>query len=186
MPSFTKRAIVESFLRLVGKKSLEKITVRDIVDDCGINRNTFYYYFQDIYAVLEEICHHFVEKLPAEESLSVTLSAFFSALGEFTEKYPRTARTLSISLGYDGLERYFAADMDRVILSCLLRETKNSTPSRDYLLHLTSFLRHALFGFCIDLLRSDHPQNFDQARQHLADILGGVAATLGEKDSDKS
>ncbi|MBE6547104.1 MAG: TetR family transcriptional regulator [Ruminococcaceae bacterium] len=55
MASFTKKAIVESFLRLSARKSPDKITVRDIVDDCEINRNTFYYHFQDIYAVMEEI-----------------------------------------------------------------------------------------------------------------------------------
>ena len=55
MASFTKKAIVESFLKLSVRKSPDKITVRDIVDDCEINRNTFYYYFQDIYALMEEI-----------------------------------------------------------------------------------------------------------------------------------
>ena len=77
MPSFTKRAIVESFLHVAAKKPLDKITVRDIVDDCGVNRNTFYYYFQDVYAVLEEICHGVFDRLPDGEPLDTTLLAFF-------------------------------------------------------------------------------------------------------------
>ena len=48
MASFTKKAIVESFLQLLGKKPIDKITVRDVVDHCGINRNTFYYYFPEV------------------------------------------------------------------------------------------------------------------------------------------
>ena len=75
MPSFTKKAIMESFVRLAGKKPLDKITVRDIVDDCGINRNTFYYYFQDIYAVLEEYCDLILAKLPQNSSIFDTVSA---------------------------------------------------------------------------------------------------------------
>ena len=55
MASFTKKAIVASFLKLCAKKQPDKITVRDIVDDCEINRNTFYYYFQDIYALIDEV-----------------------------------------------------------------------------------------------------------------------------------
>ena len=34
-----------------GKRSMNKITVRDIVSECEITRNTFYYYFHDIYDV---------------------------------------------------------------------------------------------------------------------------------------
>lgn len=55
MTSFTKKAIKESFLKLLNEKQLNKITVKDIVEDCGINRNSFYYHFNDIPSLLEEI-----------------------------------------------------------------------------------------------------------------------------------
>lgn len=53
--NFTKQAITESFLQLLDEKPFRKITVKDIVERCGINRNTFYYHYQDIPALLEEI-----------------------------------------------------------------------------------------------------------------------------------
>ena len=43
MASFTKDAIKESLLQLLEEKPYSKITVKDIVDRCGINRNSFYY-----------------------------------------------------------------------------------------------------------------------------------------------
>ncbi len=55
MAQFTRRAIMESFMRLVGHKPLDKITVKDIVEDCEITRNTFYYHFQDIYDLTAEV-----------------------------------------------------------------------------------------------------------------------------------
>ena len=55
MASFTENAIKRSFIRLLEKKPLKSITIRDIVDDCGINRSSFYYHFQDIPALLERI-----------------------------------------------------------------------------------------------------------------------------------
>ena len=54
MSQLTKKAIVEATLRLAEKHPLNKITVRDIVEECGITRNTFYYHFHDIYEVLED------------------------------------------------------------------------------------------------------------------------------------
>lgn len=55
MPNFTKRAIIESFVKLLNERPIAKITVKDIVEDCGINRNSFYYHFQDIPDLLNEV-----------------------------------------------------------------------------------------------------------------------------------
>lgn len=48
MLQLTKKAIVNSFIKLLNEKPLDKITVKNIAEDCGINRNTFYYHFSDI------------------------------------------------------------------------------------------------------------------------------------------
>lgn len=55
MARYTKQAIMETFLKLLKSKSIDKITVKDIVEECGINRNTFYYYYADIYELLEDV-----------------------------------------------------------------------------------------------------------------------------------
>ena len=56
MSDITKRAIGASLKNLLREKKLNKITVQDIADDCGINRQTFYYHFQDINDLVEWIC----------------------------------------------------------------------------------------------------------------------------------
>ena len=55
MPNFTKQAIKASFIKLLNERPLNQITVKDIVEDCGINRNSFYYHFADLPALLEEV-----------------------------------------------------------------------------------------------------------------------------------
>ncbi len=51
----TKRAIADSLKLLTKEKSFEKISVKDISEKCGINRQTFYYHFVDKFALLEWI-----------------------------------------------------------------------------------------------------------------------------------
>ena len=51
---FTRDAIKDSFIKMLGEKRLDHITVKDIVVDCGVSRKTFYYYFEDIYDLLEK------------------------------------------------------------------------------------------------------------------------------------
>ena len=55
MSVLTKKAIKESFLQLLDKKPIDRITVKDITDDCGVSRNTFYYHYADFPSLVEEI-----------------------------------------------------------------------------------------------------------------------------------
>lgn len=52
----TKKAIAYAFKNLLKEKKLTKITINDIAKKCDINRQTFYYHFQDIQDLVEWIC----------------------------------------------------------------------------------------------------------------------------------
>ena len=66
MANFTKQAIETAFLQLLNEKPLNKISVRDIVEKCGINRNSFYYHFQDIPSLIAEIITSYTDQLIEE------------------------------------------------------------------------------------------------------------------------
>jgi len=56
MSQMTKRALEVSLKKLLLQKPLNKITISDITEDCGISRMTFYYHFKDIYDLVEWAC----------------------------------------------------------------------------------------------------------------------------------
>ena len=58
MSLLTEKALAASLKKLLEKKTLDKITVKDITDDCGVNRQTFYYHFQDKYELLDWIYYN--------------------------------------------------------------------------------------------------------------------------------
>lgn len=53
MRQSTKQALSETFKILLEARTIDKITVKDIVTKCGVNRQTFYYHFRDIYELME-------------------------------------------------------------------------------------------------------------------------------------
>ena len=63
MAAFTKLVIMRVFENLLSVKPLEKITVKDITDQCGISRNTFYYHYQDIYQVFKAYIDYSLEEI---------------------------------------------------------------------------------------------------------------------------
>lgn len=52
----TKQILEESLKKLMLQKPLDKITIRDLTEDCGISRMAFYYHFKDIYDLVEWSC----------------------------------------------------------------------------------------------------------------------------------
>lgn len=53
MPVDMKAKIAQTLYELLKHKSLDKITVKELVDACNISRQSFYYHFQDIMDVVE-------------------------------------------------------------------------------------------------------------------------------------
>ena len=84
MAKYTQKAIIDSFMELLQKKSLDKITVKDIIEETEVNRNTFYYHFQDIYDLLES----------AFEEEAVKFRSEADPKNNFYEEYIRTVNFL--------------------------------------------------------------------------------------------
>lgn len=59
----TKQVLCETFWQLLEEMPYSKITVKEIVDRCHVNRNTFYYHFQDIPAMAEATMQAWVEEI---------------------------------------------------------------------------------------------------------------------------
>lgn len=66
MAAFTKKAIRDAFVHLLNERPLSQITVKDIVETCGVNRNTFYYYYQDVPQLLESVINEESERIICE------------------------------------------------------------------------------------------------------------------------
>ncbi len=79
MPNFTERAIKETLIKLLNERPLSQITVKDIVEECGINRNSFYYHFQDLPSLVEEIiteeAENIIKEYPSVDSIEDCLKA---------------------------------------------------------------------------------------------------------------
>ena len=179
MPSFTKKAIIESFLHLASKKPLEKITVRDVVDDCGINRNTFYYHFQDIFAVLEEICLSGTTKMKPELPLGEMLSDLFLVLIDYAARHPKAMAHIAASIGQRGAERYFAKGFDGTVFAVLERETGSADATE--LRTATVFLRHAFIGLFVDWINATGKIDGEKLAARIARMAQGVCDAIKQE-----
>ena len=115
MPNFTKAAIKQSFLKLLDERPLGKISVKDIVEDCGINRNSFYYHYQDVPALIREIITDEAAALIAKYPTIESMEQCFSAAIEFALKNKRAVMHIYNSVNRDVYEYYLNSICDHII-----------------------------------------------------------------------
>ena len=81
MPTDMKETIAEAAKRLLMEKHVKKLTVKDIVEECQITRQAFYYHFEDIPDlfrwVLEKISRQFIRKVQESRDDEEMLKYFF-------------------------------------------------------------------------------------------------------------
>ena len=108
MSQFTKKAIMDSFVELAQQMPMDKITIKKVCDNCGINRNTFYYYYQDLYALKEEIIYAKAGKLfvNLEFTTSESWKSNLRIIGAYARKNEIFIRNLFNSMGRDAFGDY--------------------------------------------------------------------------------
>lgn len=80
-----KEKIIYAYAQLLEKKEADKITVKDIVAECHISRQTFYYYFQDIIDVnectlqtyVDEALHRWLKTDTPQEGIEVFVDTLY-------------------------------------------------------------------------------------------------------------
>lgn len=82
MPLDMKDNIAEAARRLLMENNVKKLTVKDIVEECQITRQTFYYHFQDIPELISWVIERETERLrskaEAQEDPEKRLKFFFA------------------------------------------------------------------------------------------------------------
>ena len=115
MSDFMKKAIKTTFLSLLEQKPLSQITVKMIVEECGINRNSFYYHYQDLPTLIEEIFQEevdgIIESYPTIDSIETALKATV----DFASKERRAILHVYNSVNRDIFEKYLWRVCDHVV-----------------------------------------------------------------------
>lgn len=111
----TKNAIETAFLKLLKEKNFEKVMVKDIVEECGLTRNTFYYYYDDTYNIIEDILEREARKMIEEMQQGGSLTEAVKDIFEYLEENPKIARHLFDSAKKDDMYRYVRSTVEIVL-----------------------------------------------------------------------
>ncbi len=173
MADFTKKAIRNSFIRLLNEKPLKQISVRDIVDDCGINRNTFYYHFQDIPALVESIVKEDADRLILENPKISSIEDCLDAMIGFSIKNRKAVLHIYKSVNRDLFEQYQWRVCEYAVtayLDELLNGRKISEEDRNVLI---TYVKCLCFGMVIGWLESGLQDDIQSIVHRICELKQG-------------
>jgi AcrR family transcriptional regulator len=149
----TKNLIKKTFLDLLEQRPLSQITVKDIVSSCGINRNSFYYHYADLPALVEDVITEEADKIMEKYDSFESLEKCLDAVIEFSLSHRKVALHLFNSNSQDVFVHYFMQISDEVIrryLEELCRDRKINEEDKEIVIH---YYKCLLFGQAVDWMR---------------------------------
>ena len=150
MPNdYTKTAIKAAFIRLLNERPLNKISVKSIVDICNISRNTFYYHYQDIPSLLEEIIIEAANTLTQQHDTALSMET-------------------CIETAYEDFLMRMCAHTARLVVGEMTPDGKIAPEDRDALIY---FAKCQFFGLCMDWTKSGMNDNIVEKYRRAVRLL---------------
>ena len=156
MSQLTRKAIMKCTLELAEKKSLKKITVKDIADECGITRSTFYYHFSDIYDVLDGVVQTKIDEF--NEEYNGEMDKVLMRFIEYSIIH-RNAR------GREWLEKYVKTRIHYLALLQIRKMSEGYILSIKDVEIICSFYEEAIFGLLMRwIIKEEKTKTVDEIK----------------------
>lgn len=190
MAKFTKKAIIYGFLRILKEKSLDKVTVKDICELCEINRNTFYYYFDDVYDVLDYIFQMEKEAVLKETEENPSFYDEYRRSAAIILNNKKAVIHIAESKHGDTLRRYLEVVIDEFVRRAVEKKAEGHNLSEDNLNYIIAFYTYAILGSTMKWIDLGLPPYKEDMITQIAEsfevTIKDLIGMFSEKKSDKS
>ena len=173
MSQITKRALEASLKNLLAKRPLDKITVTDITEDCGINRMTFYYHFKDIYDLVEWTCEEDAAKaLEGKKTYNTWQQGFLNIFYAVLENKPFIMNVYR-SVSREQVEIYLYRVTYDLLIGVVNERSANMSVSEDDKKFIADFYKFAFVGIMLEWIKNDMKADPKQIVDRISNLIHG-------------
>lgn len=181
MSAITEKAIKQSFLNLLDKKPLNKITVKDITDECGLTRNSFYYHFDDIPSLIESIIKEEIDILADEQTTIDSVEECFATIVEFCIKNKKMLLHIYNSVNRNIFEESLMKQCEYAVKR-YLENVFGDKKINDYDKSLIiTYLKCVAFGVVIDWFDNGMNEDIIEYFHRLSELKNGHTLEMIER-----
>ena len=171
--SIQKKMLASSLKKAMENKPFSKVTVSEIIADCGVNRKTFYYHFDDIYALLKWMLEQEAIEVVKQMDLIDDHGEAILFVMDYIDENENILKNIYHSLGRDELSRFFHADFIDVCRSTIEKaaQLENITVSQDFKDFLSRFHTGAIADILLEWIVNKSIQDKEKNIQYISLIL---------------
>lgn len=180
----TKQSLAKALKNAMESKKLSKITVSELIAACNINRKTFYYHFQDIYALLKWMLEQEAVDVVKNFDLVVNTEEAIRFVMDYVDQNKHIINGALDSMGYEEIKRFFYNDLFSVIYGAIEQgeEEMKVTLDSQFKDFLAAFYTEASAGLLIEWAKNRMTQDRKTVLQNLSSIYKiSIPAILREK-----
>jgi probable dihydroxyacetone kinase regulator len=173
MSQTTKKALEESLKHLLLEKPLDKVTISDIAEDCGINRMTFYYHFKDIYDLVEWSCYEDAARaLAGNKTYDTWQQGFLEIFRAVKENKPFITNVYQcVSRGQ--IEKYLDKVTYELLINVVNEAAKEMGVDDQDKEFIANFYKHAFVGLMLDWIGEDMKEDPAEIVDALSKLMQG-------------
>lgn len=176
----TKRMLADSLKKAMKTKAFSKITVSQIINDCGVNRKTFYYHFQDIYALLKWMFEEEAIEVVKQFDLLVDYEEAIRFVMRYVDENDYIISCAYDSIGRDEMKRFFYADFLGVAVSVIdaVEASLEKKSDPEFKQYVAQFYAEAIAGMLIDWVKNKDKHDKEKTLEYLTTIIGAALESL--------
>ncbi len=165
----TKKMLAVSLKKLMEKKPLSKITVSEIIADCGVNRKTFYYHFENIPALVKWMFDQEAVDVVKQFDLLVDAEEAIRFVMDYTEKNQHIINCVYDAVGRNEMKQFFYADFIGILRSVIdgSERVLNITADEKFKNFLAGFFTEALAGELIAWLQNPQKEKKEELLENV-------------------
>ncbi len=186
MSQTTKRALEASLKRMLLQKPLDKITISDIAEDCGINRMTFYYHFKDIYDLVEWTCIEDAAKaLDGKKTYDTWQQGFLQIFQAVSENKPFILNVYH-SVSREQIELYLYKLTYHLLIGVVEEKAAGIEVREEDKKFIADFYKYAFVGLMLDWIKNGMKEAPQQIIDRLDTLIhGDIARALNKFRIDR-
>lgn len=173
MINATKEALAETLKELLLHKTLDKITVKDVVENCGVNRQTFYYHFQDIYDLLSWLFVQEAEKTLKENRTHDTWKTGLLQGLSYIREHKKLIVNAYHSVARENLERYLYNITYDLMMFVIEEEAVEMNVSEKDKKFIADFYKYAFVGLVLEWIRNGMKEEPKEIVFQLGKLIDG-------------
>ena len=182
MSNSTKQSMADSLIALLKDKPLNKITVSEIVDGCGVSRMTFYYHFKDVYDLLEWAFRNRVDQTIIADGDEATPEQISRHMLFVLQSNKELVSNVYHSVSRESLTNYLCEMIHEPIYNKVAERCKGHNVSEADKEFNTNFLKFGLVGTVLSWIRAGMHDDADDLVHRIAVIersaIRGIASSL--------